>query len=125
MSDKVYEVSADWKAKAFIDQAKYKEMYAASVKDPDGFWREQAKLLTWSKPFTKVKNTSYAPGNISIKWFEDGRLNACYNCVDRHLEKRGNQTAIIWEGDDPKDSKTVTYRQLHEQVSRFANVLKS
>ncbi|MGD9766061.1 MAG: acetate--CoA ligase [Pseudolabrys sp.] len=125
MSDKVYEVSADWKAKAFIDQAKYKEMYAASVKDPDGFWREQAKLLTWSKPFTKVKNTSYAPGNISIKWFEDGRLNACYNCVDRHLEKRGNQTAIIWEGDDPKDSKTVTYKQLHEQVSRFANVLKS
>ena len=125
MSDKVYEVSADWKAKAFIDQAKYKEMYAASVKDPDGFWREQAKLLTWSKPFTKVKNTSYAPGNISIKWFEDGRLNACYNCVDRHLEKRGNQTAIIWEGDDPKDSKTVTYKQLHEQVSRFANALKS
>ena len=125
MSDKVYEVSADWKAKAFIDQAKYKEMYAASVKDPDGFWREQAKLLTWSKPFTKVKNTSYAPGNISIKWFEDGRLNACYNCVDRHLDKRGNQTAIIWEGDDPKDSKTVTYKQLHEQVSRFANVLKS
>jgi len=125
MSDKVYEVSADWKARAFIDQAKYKEMYAASVKDPDGFWREQAKLLTWSKPFTKVKNTSYAPGNISIKWFEDGRLNACYNCVDRHLEKRGNQTAIIWEGDDPKDSKTVTYKQLHEQVSRFANVLKA
>ena len=125
MSDKVYEVSADWKARAFIDQTKYKEMYAASVKDPDGFWREQAKLLTWIKPFTKVKNTSYAPGNISIKWFEDGRLNACYNCVDRHLEKRGNQTAIIWEGDDPKDSKTVTYKQLHEQVSRFANVLKA
>lgn len=125
MSDKVYEVSADWKSRAFINQAKYKEMYAASVKDPDGFWRDQAKQLTWSKPFTKVKNTSYAPGNISIKWFEDGQLNACYNCVDRHLEKRGNQTAIIWEGDDPKDSKTVTYKQLHEQVSRFANVLKS
>lgn len=125
MSDKVYEVSADWQSRAFINQAKYKEMYAASVKDPDGFWREQAKQLTWSKPFTKVKNTSYAPGNISIKWFEDGQLNACYNCVDRHLEKRGDQTAIIWEGDDPKDSKTVTYKQLHEQVSRFANVLKA
>ena len=86
-----------------MDDAKYKEMYAASVKDPDKFWAEQAKRLTWSKPFTKVKNTSFAPGNISIKWFEDGKLNACFNCVDRHLEKRGDQTAIIWEGDDPKD----------------------
>ncbi|MGE0339328.1 MAG: AMP-binding protein, partial [Xanthobacteraceae bacterium] len=123
--DKIYAVSKEWQQRAWLNEAKYKEMYAASIKDPDKFWGEEAKALTWSKPFTKVKNTSYAPGNISIKWFEDGRLNACYNCVDRHLEKRGDQIAIIWEGDDPKDSKTVTYRQLHEQISRFANVLKS
>jgi len=125
MSDKVYEVPAEWKSRSFIDYAKYKEMYAASLADPDAFWREQAKVLTWSKPFTKVKNTSFAPGNISIKWFEDGRLNACYNCIDRHLEKRGDQTAIIWEGDDPKDDKKVSYKELHALVCRFANVLKA
>jgi len=125
MSDKVYEVPAEWKSRSFIDHAKYKEMYAASLADPDAFWREQAKVLTWSKPFTKVKNTSFAPGNISIKWFEDGRLNACYNCIDRHLEKRGDQTAIIWEGDDPKDDKKVSYKELHALVCRFANVLKA
>ena len=123
--DKVYDVPADWAKRAYIDDAKYNEMYARSVKDPAGFWAEQAKSLDWIKPFTKVKNTSYAPGNISIKWFEDGTLNACYNCVDRHLAKRGDQTALIWEGDDPKDSRTVTYRQLHAEVQKFANVLKS
>ena len=124
MSDKVYDVPAQWQSRAFVNDAKYKEMYAASLKDPDKFWAEQAKRISWSKPFTKVKNTSFAPGKISIKWFEDGRLNACFNCVDRHLEKRGDQTAIIWEGDDPKDDKKITYKQLHAEVSRFANVLK-
>jgi acetyl-CoA synthetase len=122
--EKLYDVAAEWKKRAFIDDAQYKEMYAASVKDPDKFWGEQAKRIDWIKPFSKVKNTSYAPGNISIKWYEDGTLNACYNCVDRHLAKRGNQTALIWEGDDPKDSKTVTYKQLHAEVQKFANVLK-
>ena len=124
MSDKIYEVSPAWQKRALVDDAKYKEMYAASIKDPDKFWGEQAKRLTWSKPFTKVKNTSYTPGNISIKWFEDGKLNACFNCVDRHVEKRGGQTAIIWEGDDPKDDKKITYKQLHAEVCKFANVLK-
>src|SRR5690242_9428163 len=124
MSEKVYEVPADWRNRAFVDDAKYQEMYARSVKDPDGFWAEQAKRLDWIKPFNKVKNTSYAPGNISIKWFEDGKLNACFNCVDRHLAKRGSQTALIWEGDDPKDDKKVTYKELHAEVCRFANVLK-
>ena len=122
--DKIYQVATDWSKRAWIDQAKYKEMYAASLKDPDKFWGEQAKRLTWSKPFAKVKNTSYAPGNISIKWFEDGKLNACFNCVDRHIDKRGKQTAIIWEGDDPKDDKKITYKELHAEVCRFANVLK-
>ncbi len=124
MSDKIYDVSPQWQKRAFADAGKYQDMYARSIKDPDGFWAEQAKRLDWSKPFSKIKNTSYAPGNISIKWFEDGKLNACFNCVDRHLEKRGEQTAIIWEGDDPKDDKKITYRQLHAEVCKFANVLK-
>jgi acetyl-CoA synthetase len=124
MSDKIYDVPAQWQSRAFLNDAKYKEMYAASLKDPDKFWADQAKRITWSKPFTKVKNTSFAPGNISIKWFEDGKLNACFNCVDRHLEKRGDQTAIIWEGDNPKDDRKITYKQLHAEVSKFANVLK-
>ena len=124
MSEKIYDVPAQWQSRAFVNDAKYKQMYAASLEDPDKFWAEQAKRITWSKPFTKVKNTSFAPGNISIKWFEDGKLNACFNCVDRHLEKRGDQTAIIWEGDDPKNDAKVTYRQLHAEVSKFANVLK-
>src|SRR6185437_7772326 len=92
---------------------------------PNGFWAEQARRIDWIKPFSKVKNNSYDPHNVSIKWFEDGTLNACYNCVDRHVAKRGDQTAIIWEGDDPKDDKKLTYKQLHAEVCRFANVLKA
>lgn len=126
MSDeKIYGVPADWKAKAYVDAVKYEEMYARSIKDPNGFWGEQASRIDWIKKPTKVKNTTYDPHNVSIKWFEDGTLNACYNCVDRHIAKRGNQTALIWEGDDPKDDKKVTYKQLHEQVQVFANVLKA
>jgi acetyl-CoA synthetase len=124
MSEKVYEVPAEWKKRAFIDDAKYQEMYAASVRAPEAFWAEQAKRIHWMKPFTKVKNTSFDPHNVSIKWFEDGRTNVAYNCVDRHLEKRADQVALIWEGDDPKDDKKITYRQLHAEVCRFANVLK-
>jgi acetyl-CoA synthetase len=125
MSDKVYDVPAEWRKRAYIDEAKYKELYARSVKDPNGFWAEQAKRIDWMKPFSKVKNTSYDPNNVSIKWFEDGTLNVCYNCVDRHLAKRGDQTAILWEGDDPKEDKKLTYKQLHANVCRFANVLKA
>ncbi len=125
MSDKIYDVSPEWQKRAYIDDAKYKEMYAASIKDPNGFWGQQAKRIDWIKPFSKVKNTSYDPHRVSIKWFEDGTLNAAYNCVDRHLAKRGDQTAIIWEGDDPKDDKKLTYKQLHAEVCRFANVLKA
>src|SRR6202140_71536 len=125
MSDKIYDVPADWRKRAFADKAKYEEMYARSIKDPNGFWAEQAKRIDWIKPPTKIKNTSYDPHNVSIKWFEDGTLNIAYNCVDRHLAKRGDQTAIIWEGDDPKDDKKITYRQLHAEVCRFANVLKA
>ena len=125
MTDKIYDVSAAWAKRAFIDEAKYEDMYARSIKDPNGFWAEQAKRIDWSKAPTKIKNTSYDPHNVSIKWFEDGKLNVAYNCIDRHLAKRGDQTAIIWEGDDPKDDKKLTYMQLHAEVCRFANVLKS
>ncbi|MGB6253887.1 MAG: acetate--CoA ligase, partial [Bradyrhizobium sp.] len=125
MSEKIYDVAADWAKRAWVDQAKYRDMYARSVKDPNGFWAEQAKRIGWTKPFTKVENTSYAPGKISIKWFEDGVLNVAWNCIDRHLEKRGDQTAIIWEGDDPSESKHITYKQLHDEVCRFANILRT
>ena len=100
MSEKIYDVSAEWAKRAFIDDAKYRDMYARSVKDPNGFWADEAsKRLGWIKPFTKVENVSFEPGNISIKWFEDGVLNISANCVDRHLAKRGDQVAIIWEGE--------------------------
>ncbi len=125
MSDKIYEIPAEWKHRAFINEAKYQEMYARSINDPNRFWAEAAQRLDWIKPFTKVKNTSFAPDNVSIKWFEDGTLNVAYNCIDRHLANRAGQTAIIWEGDDPKDDKKITYRELHAEVCKFANVLKA
>ena len=125
MSEKIYDVPAEWKKRAFADDAKYQEMYARSIKDPNGFWAEEAMRIDWIKPFSKVKNTSFDTHNVSIKWFEDGTLNACYNCVDRHLAKRGNQTAILWEGDDPKVDKKLTYKELHAEVCKFANVLKA
>src|SRR5216683_1794050 len=89
MSEKIYDVPADWAKRAFIDQAKYQQMYARSVNDPNGFWAEQAKRIGWMKPFTKVENASFEPGKISIKWFEDGVLNVAWNCIDRHLHTRG------------------------------------
>ncbi|MCA3634858.1 MAG: acetate--CoA ligase [Methylobacterium sp.] len=125
MSDKVYDVPAKWQARAHVNDSKYRKMYAASVKDNDAFWREHGKRIDWFKPYTKVKNVSYAPGKVSIKWFEDGTTNVSYNCVDRHLAKRANQVAIIWEGDDPKNSKKITYAKLHGEVCRMANVLKA
>jgi acetyl-CoA synthetase len=125
MSDKIYEIPALWKTRGFIDAAKYKEMYERSLKDPDGFWREEAKRIHWMRPFHKVKNTSFGPGNVSIKWFEDGVTNVAYNCIDRHLARRGDQVAIIWEGDDPKNQKLITYRELHDEVCRFANILRN
>jgi acetyl-CoA synthetase len=121
----MYDVPADWAKRAWIDQAKYQEMYARSISDPNGFWAGQAKRLDWMKAPTKIENWSFAPGNISIKWFEDGVLNAAWNCIDRHLATRGDQTAIIWEGDDPSQSKHITYRQLHDEVCRMANILRT
>ena len=125
MSDKVYDVSPEWKKRAFIDDAKYRDMYERSLKDPDGFWSDEAKRIDWMTPFSTVKNTSFGPGDISIKWFEDGTLNAAYNCIDRHLRKRADQVAIIWEGDDPKDHRKITYQELHDEVCKFANILRN
>jgi acetyl-CoA synthetase len=125
MSEKIYDVPADWQKRAFINDADYKKMYQQSLADPDGFWAEQAKRIHWTKHFSKVKSTSYAKDNVSIKWYEDGSTNVAYNCIDRHLHTRGDQTAIIWEGDDPADSKHITYKELHDEVCRFANILRT
>jgi len=125
MSEKAYDVPTNWTQRAFINDTKYQSMYAQSIKDPNAFWGEQGKRIHWFKPYTRVKNTSFDPHNISIKWFEDGTTNVAYNCLDRHLATRGDQTAIIWESDDPSKDSKLTYRQLHAEVCRFANVLKA
>jgi acetyl-CoA synthetase len=125
MSEKIYAVSTEWQKRAFVDDAKYQAMYAASVKDPDAFWAEHGRRVDWIKPYTKASNVSFAPGDVSIKWFEDGTLNVSANCIDRHLATRANQTAIIWEGDDPLKSRHITYAELHRETCRMANVLKA
>jgi len=123
---KVHPVPAEWKKRAYVDNDKYLAMYKRSVDDPDGFWAGEAKCIDWIKPFTKVKNTSFQAPDVSIKWFEDGSLNVSANCLDRHLATRSDQTAIVWEPDDPANEvRRITYRQLHESVCRFANALKS
>ncbi len=125
MSDKIYAVPAEWASRAWADEQKYQSMYKRSVEDPEGFWGDVGKRVDWIKPYSKVKNVSYGPGDVSIKWYEDGTLNVCVNCVDRHLQTRGDQVAIIWEGDDPTVDQQITYRQLYEKVCKFANVLKA
>jgi acetyl-CoA synthetase len=124
MADKIYPVPAEWRQRAFIDVAKYQELYARSLNDPNGFWGEMGRRIDWFTPYTKVKNTSFDPHRLMIRWFEDGVTNVAHNCVDRHLAAHGEDTAIIWEGDDPADHKHITYKQLHAEVCRFANVLK-
>ncbi|MCB1507333.1 MAG: AMP-binding protein, partial [Hyphomicrobiaceae bacterium] len=123
MSD-VFPVPADIAKSALIDNDKYLEMYEKSVTDPVGFWKEHGRRLDWIKPYTKVKHTSFAYDDVSIRWFEDGTLNVSANCVDRHLEKRGDQTAIIWEADDPGISRHITYAELSEHVNKLANVYR-
>lgn len=125
MSNDVRVVPAEFAKRAKIDQSRYEEMYAQSIENPDAFWSEQGKRLHWSKPYSKVKNTTYEYPNVNIKWFEDGELNVSVNCIDRHLADRADQVAIIWEGDDPSVDKHITYKELHEEVCRLANVYKS
>ncbi|RMD89086.1 MAG: acetate--CoA ligase, partial [Alphaproteobacteria bacterium] len=125
MEVKTYPPSPEFVAQAHVDAAKYEEMYARSVNDPDGFWGEMAERLEWIRKPTKVKNTSYAWPDVSIKWFEDGVLNASRNCIDRHLSSRGDRIAILWEPDNPEDTpRAITYFELSQQVNKLANVLK-
>ena len=126
MSDKTFPASAEFIANANINKAQYDAMYARSIEEPEGFWEEQAnKCVTWLKPWSRTLDWSFDQADLHIKWFADATLNVSYNCIDRHLDKRGDQAAIIWEGDNPDESRTITYKELHEEVSRFANALKS
>src|SRR6185312_5763304 len=120
----IFPVRAEFAAKAHVNEAQYRTLYERAARDPDGFWGEEARRrVAWIKPPTRIKNTSFS-GDVSIKWFEDGTLNASVSCLDRHLAARGDQTAIIWESDDPNVSRHVTYRELHNQVCRLANPMK-
>src|SRR5215510_10460380 len=123
MSEVVIPVSAEWKRRAYIDAAKYEEMYQASLRDPEAFWAAEARKLEWITPFTQVRDVSYDAKNLHIRWFYDGTLNVSVNCLDRHLETRGGQTAIIWEADDPKvASRHTSYAELHRDVYRFPHI---
>jgi len=125
MDAKIHPVSAATRERALIDADAYAEMYRRSIEDNEGFWAEQAERIDWIRPFTKVRDVSWAKDDLHIRWYEDGTLNACYNCVDRHLETRRDDVAIIWEGDDPDTDLTITYGELHARVCRFANSLKA
>ena len=120
----VYEVPPEFARRARVDAAAYARDYARSVSDPDGYWGEIGRRIDWIKPYTTVRDVSYRLQDFRIRWYADGVLNVAANCLDRHLATRGEQTAILWEGDDPKDSRRISYRELHAQVTRFANVLK-
>ena len=121
----IYPVKDEVRERALIDAGDYEKMYARSVEDNEGFWAEQAGRIDWMQPFTKVKDVSFARDDVHIRWFYDGTLNVCYNCVDRHLDSKSDDVAIIWEGDDPSRDLKITYRELHERVCKFANALKS
>ncbi len=125
MVKQIYPVSEAVKKRALIDEAQYEEMYVRSVEDSEDFWADEAQRLDWIKPFTKVKDVSFAKDDLHIRWFYDGTLNVCYNCVDRHLDTKGDDVAIVWEGDDPERDLKITYNDLHARVCRFANSLKA
>tara|TARA_B100001179_G_scaffold60796_1_gene41946 strand:- start:682 stop:2622 length:1941 start_codon:yes stop_codon:yes gene_type:complete len=121
---KIYKVDPAIADRAWLDRAAYDEMYQRSIQENEAFWSEQAQRIDWIKPFTQVKDVSYAKEDVHIRWFYDGTLNVCFNCIDRHLESKADDVAIIWEGDDPSVDLKITYAELHERVCRFANVLK-
>ncbi len=123
--DAIHPVTAEWAARAHIDADRYTAMYAEALADPDTFWRREAQIIDWMTPFTTVSDSSFHEADFGIRWFADGTLNVSANCLDRHLAERGDTPAIIWEGDDPSETRTITYRDLHAEVCRFANVLKA
>ena len=120
----IYKTKSEWIKNAFINKSAYEKKYSISLKDNDGFWKKEGKRITWIKPYTKIKDVKYSKSDVHIKWFYDGTLNASANCIDRHLIKNKDKTAIIWVGDDPKVQKKISYKQLHEEVSKVANGLK-
>ena len=122
---KVYGIPASLAESAIIDEERYESLYAQSVEDNEGFWAEQGKRIDWIKPFTQVKDVSFARDDLHVRWYYDGSLNACYNCIDRHLPEKADDVAIIWEGDNPDTDLRITYGELHERVCRFANALKA
>ncbi len=124
MSQSLYPVPAEWRERAYVNAERYAALYGQSLADPDTFWGKQAQRLDWIKPFSTVKRTSFDEADFGIRWFADGTLNLAANCLDRHLAERGEQIAILWAGDDPSESRAISYRELHEEVCRFANVLK-
>ena len=125
MNKPLYPVPETFAAGAQVDRARYHEMYAESIADPEGFWGRIGRRVDWIKPYSQVKDTSFAERDFRVRWFADGKLNVSSNCLDRHLAARGDKTAIIWEGDDPAASRHLTYRELHERVCQCANALKS
>lgn len=124
MSDKLFKVPAEWAKNSYINQSSYEAKYKNSIDNNEKFWAEEGKRIHWFKPYTKTKEVTYSTKKVSIKWFYDGTTNVSYNCIDRHLPKRAKQTAIIFEGDDPKESKNITYQELSDQVCKLANGLK-
>ncbi len=121
----VFKVPPSWEKQAYVNQSQYAKKYKLSIKDNDGFWKKEGKRISWIKPYTKIKDVKYSKEDVNIKWYYDGTLNASANCIDRHLDKKGNKTAIIWVGDDPSDSKKISYKELHKNVCKAANGLKS
>ena len=124
MSDKLFKVPADWAKNSYVNQSSYEAKYKESINNNEKFWADEGKRIHWFKPYTKVKDVIYSTKKVSIKWFYDGTTNVSYNCIDRHLPKRAKQTAIIFEGDDPKESKNITYQELSDEVCKLANGLK-
>ena len=120
----IYKTKSDWIKKAIVNKSRYEKKYSESLKNNDNFWKKEGKRITWIKPYTKIKDYKYSKTDVHIKWFYDGTLNASTNCIDRHLKKNKDKTAIIWVGDDPKVQKKISYKQLHQEVSKAANGLK-
>ncbi len=121
----LFTVKPHWQKNAYINNDDYLKLYKQSIEEPEAFWKEQAQIIDWIHPFSKVKNTKFSPDDVSIKWFEDGTLNACWNCVDRHLGKNPRDIALFWEGNEPGESRSLTWQELHEKICRLANVFKS
>ena len=120
----IFRVPKKWSQSAYINKSQYEKKYKLSIKDNEGFWKKEGQRIDWIKPYTKIKDAKYSKTDVRIKWYYDGTLNASVNCIDRHLENKKNKTAIIWIGDDPKDSKKISYKELHENVCKAANGLK-